>query len=45
MTYEETVEYLFSQLPMFQRTGAAAYKPNLDRITGILNDLGFDRTG
>ncbi len=40
MTYGETVEFLFSQLPMFQRTGAAAYKPNLDRIEGILKAIG-----
>ena len=29
-TYQETLDYLYSQLPMFQRTGAAAYKDNLD---------------
>ena len=39
MNYQETIEYLFTQLPMFQRIGAAAYKANLnntlelDRIT------------
>jgi dihydrofolate synthase / folylpolyglutamate synthase len=30
MNYPETLEYLFSQLPMFQRIGKAAYKANLD---------------
>ncbi|PIE84638.1 MAG: dihydrofolate synthase [Bacteroidia bacterium] len=30
MNYEETVGYIMSALPMFQRVGAAAYKPNLD---------------
>jgi dihydrofolate synthase/folylpolyglutamate synthase len=30
MDYEETLSYLFSQLPMFQRMGAAAYKANLN---------------
>jgi len=30
MNYTETIEYLFTRLPMFQRTGAAAYKSNLD---------------
>ncbi len=30
MNYSETLDYLFSQLPMFQRIGAAAYKANLD---------------
>src|SRR5450759_4998433 len=29
-TYQEVLDYLYSQLPMFQRTGAAAYKDNLD---------------
>lgn len=29
MTYPETLEWLFQQLPMFSRTGAAAYKPGL----------------
>ena len=30
MDYAETIEYLFSRLPMFQRIGPAAYKDNLD---------------
>ena len=30
MTYPEVLNFLYSQLPMFQRTGAAAYKDNLD---------------
>lgn len=30
MNYQETLAYLESSLPMFQRTGAAAYKANLD---------------
>lgn len=29
-TYQETLDYLYSQLPMFHRIGAAAYKDNLD---------------
>ncbi|HUW05859.1 MAG TPA: folylpolyglutamate synthase/dihydrofolate synthase family protein [Williamwhitmania sp.] len=29
MTYQETLDYLFSQLPMFQRLGKAAYKADL----------------
>jgi len=29
MTYQETLDYLFSQLPMFHRIGAAAYKADL----------------
>lgn len=30
MTYEETIEYLYSATPQFERIGAAAYKPGLD---------------
>ncbi|MCF6332129.1 MAG: bifunctional folylpolyglutamate synthase/dihydrofolate synthase [Draconibacterium sp.] len=30
MNYPETIDYLFFQLPMFQRTGPAAYKNSLD---------------
>ncbi len=29
-SYTEVLEFLYSQLPMFQRVGAAAYKDNLD---------------
>lgn len=29
MDYEKTLEWLYAQLPMFSRTGAAAYKPGL----------------
>ncbi len=32
MDYSDTLEYLFSRLPMFQRIGPAAYKDNLDNI-------------
>lgn len=30
MTYEETLDFLYSRLPMFQRIGSAAYKVGLD---------------
>lgn len=29
MTYQETLDYMYSQLPMFHRIGAPAYKANL----------------
>ena len=29
-SYDEAIEWLYSQLPMFQRVGASAYKPGLD---------------
>lgn len=31
MEYKEAIDWLFAQLPMFSRIGAAAYKPGLDR--------------
>lgn len=30
LNYEDTLEYLFTKLPMFQRSGPAAYKNNLE---------------
>ena len=41
MNYQQTLDYLFSQLPMFHRIGAAAYKANLDntiKICKLLNN-------
>ncbi|MDE7401893.1 MAG: bifunctional folylpolyglutamate synthase/dihydrofolate synthase [Muribaculaceae bacterium] len=35
MNYQETLEWLFAQLPMFSRTGAAAYKPGLERSIAL----------
>lgn len=29
MNYQQAIEFLYSRLPMFSRTGAAAYKPDL----------------
>ncbi len=40
MTYKQTLEYLFSQLPMFQRIGAAAYKADLDNTRALCKMLG-----
>ncbi len=39
MNYTATLEYMFLQLPMFQRIGGAAYKANLDNTIAILNLL------
>lgn len=40
MTYQETIDYIFQHLPMFQRIGKAAYKNDLS--TAILLDDYFD---
>lgn len=39
MTYQETIDYLYSKLPMFSRIGAAAYKNNLDNTIALCNFL------
>ncbi|OQX96678.1 MAG: dihydrofolate synthase [Bacteroidetes bacterium 4572_117] len=35
MNYQQTLDYLFSSLPMFQRLGKAAYKANLDNTLAL----------
>ena len=40
MTYPQTLEYLFSKLPMYQRIGAAAYKADLNNTIAICAALG-----
>jgi dihydrofolate synthase/folylpolyglutamate synthase len=39
MNYPETLDYLFSRLPMFSRIGAAAYKPSLDNTIALCNAI------
>ena len=38
MNYDETISFLYEQLPIFQRTGKAAYKANMDN-TVILDQF------
>ncbi|MEZ5148326.1 MAG: Mur ligase family protein [Bacteroidales bacterium] len=40
MNYTETLSFLFKQLPMFQRTGAAAYKADLSNTLELCRRLG-----
>ena len=40
MTYKEVLDYLFSQLPMYQRDGAAAYKADLKSTWDLMEVLG-----
>lgn len=35
MNYQQTIEYLYSQLPMYSRIGAAAYKEDLDNTIAL----------
>ncbi len=39
MPYQETINYLYSRLPMFSRIGAAAIKNNLDNTIAICDFL------
>ncbi len=38
--YSDTLNYLYSALPMYQRIGAAAYKANLDNTLALCEALG-----
>jgi dihydrofolate synthase/folylpolyglutamate synthase len=40
MSYQDTIDYLYSRLPMFSRIGAAAIKNNLDNTLSICEFLG-----
>ena len=40
MTYPQTLDYLFSKLPMYQRIGQAAYKADLNNTLAICKALG-----
>ena len=39
-TYQETIKWMFSRLPMYQRKGAAAYRPGLDSMEKLDRHLG-----
>ena len=39
-TYEETLNFLYENLPMFQRVGASAIKPDLKNTLLLCEDLG-----
>ncbi|MCR5890155.1 bifunctional folylpolyglutamate synthase/dihydrofolate synthase [Hymenobacter sp. J193] len=40
MNYEETLAYLYTQLPMFQRVGAAAHTKSLANIEALMEAMG-----
>ncbi|MDE6536268.1 MAG: bifunctional folylpolyglutamate synthase/dihydrofolate synthase [Muribaculaceae bacterium] len=39
MNYEETLEWLFTQTSVFEREGATAYKPGLQTITSLCEQM------
>jgi len=45
VNYSQTLEYLYSQLPMFHRVGPAAYKPGLDNTWALLELVGNPHEG
>ena len=44
MNYEETLQYLYSQLPVFQQIGAKAYKPGLENSFALDEYFGHPHT-
>lgn len=40
MTYAETLDFLYTQLPMYSRIGAAAYKKDLTNIIALCDAIG-----
>src|SRR5688572_192538 len=44
MTYKQTLDYLYTRLPMFSRIGAAAYKADLDNTIELCSSLGEPQT-
>ena len=40
MTYEETIQYLYNSVPMFQKVGAVAYKEGLENTFALDNHFG-----
>ncbi len=41
MRYQETLDWMFSQLPMYQREGKTAFKKDLTNILAFSKELGF----
>ena len=40
MNYQETIDFLFGQMPVFQKDGGSAYKPGLERIFEMSDRVG-----
>lgn len=41
MNYQETLQWMFAQLPMFQRVGESAFKKDLTNTLAFSKELGF----
>ncbi|MBK9486706.1 MAG: bifunctional folylpolyglutamate synthase/dihydrofolate synthase [Chitinophagaceae bacterium] len=44
MTYQQTINYLYAQLPMYSRIGAAAYKEDLHNTIALCNAIDNPQT-
>ncbi len=44
MTYQQTIDYLYAQLPMYSRIGAAAYKEDLHNTIALCNTIDNPQT-
>lgn len=40
MSYQETIDFLFSSVPCFQQQGGIAYKPGLERVLAMAEVMG-----
>ena len=40
MNYSETLDWMFNQLPFYQKQGAVAFKPGLEKIAAFCEVLG-----
>ena len=41
MTYQQTLDWMFAQLPMYQREGKAAFKKDLTNTLAFSKELSF----
>ena len=41
MTYQEVLDWMFVQLPMYQKEGKTAFKKDLTNILALSKELGF----
>src|SRR5579863_1647717 len=44
MTYDETIDYLFTKLPMFEKTGASAFRKDLTNTIALCKAIGNPHT-
>ena len=45
MNYSQVLEWIYSALPMFQKSGVSAYKPGLDSTFRLMDYLGSPEKG